>query len=229
VLQPVIVRAAEGGFELIAGERRWRAAQMAGLLKIPAVVRDADDEQLLELALVENLQRADLDPIEESKAYQTLIDELGLTQQEVAERVGKPRATVANSLRLLNLPVEVQARIQDGELSAGHAKALAALTETKTQIELARRIVEQGLTVRAVEALVRRPVSRARASKTAAAETRDPNVVAAEQQLQKTLGTKVRIVQKASGSGRVEIEFYSDEELERLYEMLEGRHSRRHA
>jgi ParB family chromosome partitioning protein len=227
LLQPIVVRPGAGGkYELIAGERRWRAAQIAGLLKISAVVRETEDEQLLELALIENLQRDDLDPIEQAKAFQTLIDELDLTQQDVAERVGKPRTTVANALRLLNLPVQVQELIQDGKLSAGHAKALMALANSAGQLELARRIVSEGLTVRAVEALVRRPESETGAVK-GTPEPRDPNVIAAEQQLQQALGTKVRIIQRQSGAGRLEVHFYSGEELERVFHAIAGTVSER--
>ena len=220
VLQPVIVRPAEGGtFELIAGERRWRAAQIAGLLKIPAVIREVTDDRLLELALIENLQREELNAIEEANAYQTLINELGLSQKETAERVGKQRATVANALRLLNLPLEVQALIQNGQLGAGHAKALAGLTDSQAQIELAKRIVDEGLSVRAVEQLVRRP-ERTRKERATPAERRDPNVVAAEETLQSALGTKVRIAQGRTGAGRLELHFYSSEELDRLFDLV---------
>jgi ParB family chromosome partitioning protein len=219
VLQPVIVRPTEGGYELIAGERRWRAAQIAGLLRIPAVVRDVSDDRLLQLALIENLQREELSPIEEAHAYQTLINELGLSQQEVADRVGKQRATVANALRLLSLPVEVQDLIQGGELSAGHAKALAGLSDSRAQIDLARRIVRDDLSVRVAESLVRRPGKGGKRARSQP-EARDPNVVAAEEQLRSVLGTRVRIVQGRSGSGRVELHFFSSDELERLFDVV---------
>jgi ParB family chromosome partitioning protein len=216
----VIVRPSEGGtYELIAGERRWRAAQIAGLLRIPAVIREVTDDKLLELALIENLQREELNPIEEATAYQSLINDLGLSQQQAAERVGKQRATVANALRLLNLPVEVQALVQSGQLSAGHAKSLAGLTDTRAQIELANRIVAEGLSVRAVEQLVRRsePTGKKAAS---TATQRDPNVVAAEETLQSAMGTKVRISQGRTGAGRLELHFYSAEELDRIYDLV---------
>ncbi len=224
LLQPVIVRPAEGGtYELIAGERRWRASQIAGLLKIPALVRQANDDRILELALIENLQREELNPLEEANAFQTLINELGLTQQEVADRVGKQRATVTNALRLLNLPRAVQQMIQEGELTAGHAKALAALADSAAQIELAERIRKGGLSVRAVELLVRRPERAGkRRGKPGGGDSRDPNVVAAEERLQSALGTKVRIIQNRSGAGRLELHFYSGEELERVYQMVLG-------
>jgi ParB family chromosome partitioning protein len=220
VLQPVIVRPRDdGGFELIAGERRWRAAQMAGLLKIPAVVRESKDDELLELALVENLQRENLNPIEAASAYQTLIDGLGLTQEEVAARVGKQRSTITNALRLLNLPVQTQDRIRAGELSSGHAKALASLTNPKLQNELATRIVKQGLSVRQAEQLVAK-VTRATPAKSKAVRVSvDPNVAAAQRKLESALGTKVRIVPGRKG-GRLELHYFSDEELERIYQLI---------
>jgi len=221
VLQPVIVRPLrKDEFELIAGERRWRAAQLAGLLKVPAVVREVSDERLLELALIENLQREELSAIEEARAYQTLIDDLGLTQQEVADRVGKQRATVSNALRLLNLPQPVLVMIQDGRLAAGHAKALVALANTKAQVDLAERIAREGLSVRAVEsAVARAAAAEGRPARGASSAVRDPNVVAAEERLQSALGTKVRIVPGRKG-GRLELYFYSDEELQGFYDTL---------
>ena len=221
ILQPVIVRPDKNGeFELIAGERRWRAAQLAGLLKVPALVREVGKEKVLELALIENLQREELNPIEEATAYQTLIHDLGLTQQEVAHRVGKQRATVANALRLLNLPDPVQQLIQLGRLSPGHAKALASLTSPELQIELAGRIGSAGMSVREAEALVARTVGRGQ-KEPAARPERDPNVVAAEETLQQAVGTKVRIQQGKKG-GRIELHFFSDEELERMYQLILG-------
>jgi len=219
VLQPVIVRTVEdGGYELVAGERRWRAAQLAGLLKIPAVVKEVSDDRVLEIALIENLQREELNPIEEAGAYQTLLNELNLTQQEIADRVGKQRATVANTLRLLNLPPEIQGLVKTGRLSAGHAKALASVPDAKEQIELARRIAGDGLSVRQAEAIAARISKRAaRARKKPA--PRDPNVEAAEEALQRALRTRVRIVQGRKG-GRLEIHFFGDEELQRVYDLV---------
>jgi ParB family chromosome partitioning protein len=221
VLQPVVVRPdKDDSYELIAGERRWRAAQLAGLLKVPAIVREVGKEKVLELALIENLQREDLDPIEEANAYESLINELGLTQQEVAQRVGKQRATVANALRLLGLPAAVQKMIQAGQLSQGHAKALASLANDTLQVELAGRIVKGGLSVRDAESLVKR-TARADSGQPARATERDPNVVAAEQTLQSAVGTKVRIQQGKKG-GRIELHFYSSDEMERVYELILG-------
>jgi ParB family chromosome partitioning protein len=221
VIQPIVVRPrADGHFELIAGERRWRAAQIAGLLKLPVLVRSVTDNKVIELALIENLQREQLNPIEEAAAYQMLIDDAGLTQQEIADRVGKQRATVANALRLLNLPFEVQSRIQTGEVSMGHAKALASLANTATQIEVADRVARDQLSVRQVEAIVAQALKgrTARASSEPAAA--DPNRDAAEQTLQSTLGTMVKIIQNKKGKGRLEIHFHDDQELQRLYERL---------
>jgi len=219
VLQPVIVREVkDGSYELVAGERRWRAAQIAGLLKIPALVKEVADDRVLEIALIENLQREGLNPIEEAAAFQALIDGLGLTQQEIADRVGKQRATVANALRLLNLPPEVQELVKAGKLAAGHAKALAALGAAKEQIDLARRIAGEGLSVRQAEAIAKRAAKRASRTARKPAD-RDPNVEAAEEALQSALGTRVRIVQGRKG-GRLEIHFFSDEELQRVYDLV---------
>ncbi len=221
LLQPVIVRPADDGrFELVAGERRWRAAQRAGLLKIPAIVRDVPDERLLELALIENLQREELNAIEEAQAYRVLIEDLKLTQQEVADRVGKQRSTVANALRLLQLAPKVQAMVRDRSLSMGHARAIASLASAGEQLAIAERTVKQGLSVRQVETLVARAAqSKSATSAGADATARDPNVDAAEEKLQRALGTKVRIHQGAKG-GRIEVFAFSQEELERVYELL---------
>jgi ParB family chromosome partitioning protein len=217
VLQPVLVRpAGDGQFELVAGERRWRAAERAGLTKIPAVVRDIPDDRLLEHALIENLQRQDLDPIEEALAYRTLIEKYGLTQQQVADRVGKQRATVANCLRLLSLPDSVQQLVRSRELSMGHARALAGLEDAQEQERLGRRAVREDLSVRQLELLVSK---RGQPQPRRAARSEDPNVLAAQQALQSALATKVRIVRGRRG-GWIELRFYGDEELDRLYRIL---------
>jgi len=225
VIQPIAVRRLEDGkFEILAGERRWRAAQRAGMLKIPAVIREVEDDRLLEYALIENLQREELNPIEEAGAYRTLIDDLGLTQQEVARRVGRRRATIANMLRLLTLQDKVQERVRKGEISAGHAKALASLDGPGRQIEAAERIVRNRLSVRQTEQLIARMLAEADFPTRASSGTsaRDPNVEAAEERLQQVLGTKVRIVQGRKGRGRIEIHFHSDEELQGLYDTVYG-------
>ncbi len=223
VLQPVVVRPIEDGrFELIAGERRWRAAQQAELLRIPVVVKEVPDDRLLEVALVENIQREELNPIEEAQGYQTLMQDFGLTQQEIARRVGKQRSTVANSLRLLALPRTVQRRVRQGELSMGHARALLGAPRPGQQAELADKVVKQGLSVRQVERMVARMAESDGSSteKVATAAGKDPNVVAAEEELQRSLGTKVKIVQNAKGAGRIELHCFSQEEMQRVYDAL---------
>jgi ParB family chromosome partitioning protein len=219
LLQPVVVRPLpDGRYELIAGERRWRAAQRAGIHQIPAVIRDVPDEKLLELALIENLQREELNAIEEAGAYRILIDDLALTQNEVAERVGKQRSTISNALRLLSLPELVQVMVRERLISMGHARALLALEDATVIEALAQRIVAEGLSVREVESRAKRPVGAppraGRPSKPV-----DPNVAAAETTLQRVLGTKVRIA--GSGSvGKVEIHYHSADELERVYRLI---------
>jgi len=219
LLQPVVVRPlADGRFELIAGERRWRAAQRAGIHQIPAVVRDVPDEKLLELALIENLQREELNAIEEAEAYRILVEDLDLTQNEVAERVGKQRTTVANALRLLNLPRVVQDMVRGRLISMGHARALLALEDAKAIESLAQRIVAEGLSVREVESRAKRPAgTKPRPGRPT--KPLDPNVAAAETALQRVLGTKVRI--GGNGTvGRVEIHYHSADELERVYRLI---------
>jgi ParB family chromosome partitioning protein len=219
LLQPVVVRPMlDGHFELIAGERRWRAAQRAGIHKIPAVIRDVPDEKLLELALIENVQREELNAIEEAEAYRILIDDLQLTQNEVAERVGKQRTTVANALRLLNLPEPVKAMVRERLISMGHARALLALEDAKTIELLASRIVSEGLSVREVESRAKRPAATGpRPGRPT--QPVDPNVAAAETTLQRTLGTKVRITGNGK-VGRVEVHYHSADELDRIYRMI---------
>ena len=223
VLQPVVVRPIDGDhYELIAGERRWRAAQAAGLMRVPAVIMEVSDDRMLELALIENIQRAGLNPIEEANAYQTLMHDLGLTQEELAERVSKSRATIANFVRLLNLPLEVQHYVKTGELNAGHAKVLAGLTRTDLQVELAHQVVRRNLSVRDTERLVaaaRKTGSSERVSRTPKAL--DPNLIAAAEKLQSAVGTKVKIVPSGTkGGGRIELHAYSSEEMDRLYNLI---------
>ena len=219
LLQPVVVRPLpEGRFELIAGERRWRAAQRAGIHQIPAVVRDVPDEKLLELALIENVQREELNPIEEAEAYRILVDDLQLTQNEVAERVGKQRTTVANALRLLHLPELVKDMVRDRRISMGHARALLALEDGPAIEALARRVVAEGLSVREVESRARRPAA-TKARPGRPSKPVDPNVAAAEASLQRVLGTKVRIAGNGT-VGRVEVHYHSAEELDRVYRLI---------
>jgi len=220
LVQPVVVRQEGERYELIAGERRWRAAQLAGMMRIPAVVRKVGQDRVLELALVENIQRKDLNPIEEARAYDLLISQMNLSQADVAKRVGRERSSVANSLRLLKLPDKVQRMLQDGGLSSGHAKAIVAISDAATQIRVADEVVRRSLSVRDTEALVQKlqsgEVSEKAGRSAGAVEAADPNVRAAEEKLQHRLGTKVRIVRRG-GRGKIEIEFYSEEELDRLF------------
>jgi ParB family chromosome partitioning protein len=227
VLQPILVTETLDGFELVAGERRVRAARLAGLTHVPAVVRVLADRHRLELALVENLQREDLNPIEEALGYRRLIDEFGFTQEEIAARVAKARSTVANTLRLLDQPAEIQAAVAEGRLSEGHARALAALP-AEDQLRLAAVVMAKGLNVRQTEDLARRIRS---GDPTAAASSLDSErrtaapleveLTRVQEDLQRALGTKVRIAHGRRG-GRIVIEYYSDEELGRLYDRLVG-------
>jgi ParB family chromosome partitioning protein len=216
VIQPILIRKSGDRFEIVAGERRWRAAQRAGLLKVPVVVRDVADDKLLEVALIENIQREDLNAIEEAQAYRRLTDELQMSQDAIAASVGKDRATIANYLRLLRLPAEVRNDLVAGTLSMGHARALLGLADEAAQRRLAREIVAGGLSVRDAEALVRREAS-PRAEP--APKKVDPNTRAAEEQLRVALGTKVRIVRRGK-SGRIEVDFKDEDELQRVFELL---------
>lgn len=218
VVQPILVRGAEDGYELIAGERRWRAAKEAGLMTIPAVVRDISEGGMLEVSLIENIQREDLNPIEEAGALRLLMDEFNLTQEVLAQRLGRQRSTLANTLRLLNLPRGVQEDVSRGRISAGHARALLALRSEREQKKLCARIIRQGLSVRETERLVEeKSVLRRKSPK---ATSRDPQIVALEAELRRRFGTKVDIKER-NGAGRIIIEYYSHEDLGRIMEILE--------
>ena len=217
MIQPIVVRAStDGGYELIAGERRLRAARMAGLTDIPAVVRDSTASELLELALVENVQRADLNPIEEASAYRELIDEFGLTHEMVARRVGKSRVAISNSLRLLDLAPETGPAIVDGRISEGHGRALAALTIPELQRAVLQVVLERHLSVRQTEELVRRKRENGAPRR---ATSLSEDLADLEAQLRGVLATKVGIVRTRKG-GRLVIDFYSDEELDRIYAII---------
>jgi ParB family chromosome partitioning protein len=219
IIQPVVVRPTPGGgYRLIAGERRLRAARMAGLEMIPAIVRDVDEGAGLELALVENLQREDLDPIDEAHGYEALMEVSGLSQADVADRVGKNRSTVSNALRLLDLSLEIQELISNGYLSAGHGRAILAAGEAAAQQKLAERIVKRGLSVREAEALARGTRKRRKKSTPRRVQT-DPILRDVEERLQRLLGTLVRI-EKAGDEGTIRIEFYSQEELDQIIDTL---------
>lgn len=222
IVQPIVVRQKGAHYQIIAGERRWRAAQRAGLRKIPAVVKDIPDEKLLELALVENIQRQELNPIEEAKAYRKLIDTVGLTQEMVAERVGKDRTLVATTVRLLKLPGEIQGLIEEGKLSAGHGRALLMAGDPKAQRRLASSIIDLSLSVRETEKAVKRlgrdggQISDIKKVKA----TADPNVKSAETKLMRHLGTNVRIVPGKKAGGKIEIEYYSLDDLDRVFQLI---------
>ena len=216
VIQPILVRRVGDRNEIVAGERRWRAAQRAGLLKVPVVYRDVPDEQLLEIALIENIQREDLNPIEEAQAYRRLVDELQMSQESIATAVGKDRATISNYMRLLKLPAEVRNDLASGALSMGHARALVTMPDEVSQRRVAREVVSRGLSVRETEAMAKRELNPAIPP---LPKRVDPNTRAAENQLKVALGTRVRIVRKGQG-GRIEVDFNNEEELQRLYETL---------
>lgn len=217
ILQPVVVRPAESGYELIAGERRWRAARELDLEVIPVIIRQADDQKALELALVENIQREDLNPIDRAFAYRQLMNTFGLTQEETAGRVGQERSTVANTLRLLDLPEEVQEMLRDGRVSMGHARALLALRDEGAILRAAARVVEEGLSVREVEALSQ-PKRRGRAR---VRKAKSPEIMDLEGRLRTRLGTKVE-VRPGRRRGRIIIEYYSPDDLERIIESIVG-------
>jgi ParB family chromosome partitioning protein len=223
VLQPIIVRKVDGNYQIVAGERRWRAAQRAGLLRVPVVVRETapgDDSKLLEWALIENLQREDLNPIEQAQAYRRLLDEFHLTQEQVARAVGKDRSSIANTLRLLRLPESVRDEVAAGRLSMGHARALLGLADGAAASRAAREILGRDLSVRQAEALVRRLAGTA--TKRGAGRTVDVHTRAAEEQLARALGTRVRIVRRRKG-GTIEVQFTTEDELQRLYEVFTGK------
>ena len=219
VLQPILVTETLEGYRLVAGERRVRAARLAGLTRIPAVVRELADRHQLELALVENVQRSDLNALEEARAYRQLIDEFDYSQEEVAQKVGRARSTVANTLRLLDLDPVLQAAVGDDTISEGHARAMAGL-DGRGQIELLRVVIARGLSVRQVEELVRR-LQTPTPTAGRPARTGDSDAERVEEDLRRALGTKVSLARTRRG-GRIVIEFYSDEELGRLYERLTG-------
>jgi ParB family chromosome partitioning protein len=224
LLQPVVVRSADSGFELIAGERRLRAAEQLGWKTIPAVVRDVDNRTLLTLALIENLQRDALSPIDEAFGYQRLIEEFEMTQADVAELVGRDRSTVANSLRLLKLPNGVQDMLHQGTLTTGHARALLQLADPDNMPRLAERAVTERLSVRELESLARgqRPAQR-RPRQQAGAQPRDPEIRRVEDSLRRQLGTDVFVARRSKNSGRVTIIFYSNDDLARILELILGR------
>jgi len=217
VIQPIIVRKKDDGYELVAGERRWRAAKKAGIRKIPAIVKEYSDGQMLEIALLENLQREDLNPIEEATAYKQLIEDLGITQEALSKRIGKSRSVIANSIRLLNLPEEIQELLAKGKITTGHARALLSLDDEKEQKQMAQKILEKDLTVREIERLVKKPKKQNKRK-----EETNPLITHLEDRLKQFFGTKVK-VRSGKNKGKIEIEYYSEEDLERILELVMGR------
>jgi ParB family chromosome partitioning protein len=219
LLQPVLVRKDGEGYKLIAGERRWRASQAAGLHEIPAIVREVSAVEAFELALVENLQRADLNPMEEAEGYHRLVEEFGLTQEQVSQRVGKERSTVANALRLLGLPPEVKLLVAEGSLSAGHARALLGVPRLPEMTELAQQVAARKLSVRDTEKLVQQAKG-TKAKDSGKPQKLSPQVKALTEELQRLLGTKVRLVEKGSGKGTIEVDYFSYDDLDRILKVL---------
>ncbi len=224
IVQPLLVRNRGNGFQLVAGERRWRAAQRAGLQRVPVIVRDIPDEKMLELALVENIQRQELNAIEEAHAYKRLIETLNLTQEAIAQRVGRDRSFITNHLRLLRLPEDIQALVEEEKISMGHARALLGVDDPQTQRRVAASIIERSLSVRETERTIKRIIEGA--SPVAAitpppAAQLDANVRAAESKIRRHFGTQVRIVPNSNGKGgKIEIEYYNEGDLSRLYDLI---------
>ncbi len=215
VLEPIVVRRVGDGYQIVVGERRWRACSLAGEAKIPAIVKDFTDRQMTEMALIENLQREDLNAIEEAEGYQILVNEFSLTQEEIAESVGKKRSSVANALRLLNLDEHLKQLVAEGQLSRGHAKVLLAVDNVKDRRVYAMRVIKDGLSVRQLEKMIKAGLRKTRTKD----KRTNPEVRMLEEELQRVLGTRVRLAYR-DGRGKIEIEYYSDEELERILELM---------
>lgn len=218
VIQPIIVCKKGQRYEIVAGERRWRAARKAGLKEVPVLVREYSPEEIAEISLIENIQREDLSPIEEAKAYKQLIEDHGLTQEELAERISKSRAAIANTMRLLNLHPDVQEMLSDGRLSAGHARALLAAENEVIQLELAQKVLDDALSVRQTEDLVK--FYKLQESSGRQPIKNDANYKELEKKMTRALGTKVKIRQSAQGKGRVEISYYTEEQLDQIFTLL---------
>lgn len=223
VIQPIVVRRKDSRFQIVAGERRWRASQRAGLKKISAVVKQVPDEKLLELALIENIQRQELNPIEEAKAYKSLVETLGLTQETIAERVGKNRTVITTFLRLLKLPVDIQKLVEEEKITAGHARALLMADDSQTQRILAKKIIDMSLSVREAEKAIKKfgKKDSQNAEGKDVNPKQDANTKAAETKLRRHLGTQVQIFSDGRGTGgKIEIEYYSESDLDRIYQLM---------
>ncbi len=223
IIQPIIVRRKGDRFELIAGERRWRAAKEASLTHVPVLVQDLADDRLLEISLIENIQREDLNPMEVAVAYDRLAREHDLSHEEIGRRTGKDRATITNMIRLLRLPSEVQLLLAEHRLSMGHARAILGLPSAEQQLDVANKTAAQGLSVRQVERLVQKTNERREDADEPPDEPKvDPNVKAAIQDLERALGTRVRIVERGSNRGRIEVDYFSQDDLDRIYNLIVG-------
>lgn len=224
VVQPIVVRSKDGRYQIVAGERRWRAAQRAGLHKIPAIVRNISDDKLLEIALIENIQRQELNSIEEARAYKKLIDTVGLTQEMVAERVGKNRTVITTYLRLLRLPNDIQGLVEEEKITAGHARALLMTDDDNVRRQIARHIIDFSLSVRETEKAIKRATKgggSVNVDKKELKQKQDVNHKAAETKLRRMFGTQVRIIPDGKGTGgKIEFEYYSESELDRIYQIL---------
>lgn len=225
IIQPIIVRrVAPQEYQIIAGERRWRAATLAKLTNVPVIVREADDQKVLELAIVENIQREDLNPIELAIAFERMASELGLSHEEIGQKTGKDRATVTNSIRLLQLPPAVRDLVSTRQLTSGHARALLKLPTEKAQTEIAERCIQEGWSVRQIEEFTKPPKEPGDeiVAKKPEKKPVDPNVRAAIGDMERVLGTRVRIMEKKKGKGTIEVEYYSEEDLDRIYSLIVG-------
>ena len=221
IIQPIIVRnTAPKQYQIIAGERRWRAAKLAGLEQVPVIVRTADDQQVLELAIVENIQREDLNPIELAIAFQRMATELGLSHDQIGQKTGKERTTITNSVRLLQLPDDLQAMVASKQLSAGHARALLKFEDPQLQRDVAQRCIKEEWSVRQIEDFTRPKASPDKTKAKQPEAPTDPNVKFALSELERILGTKVRIIESRGGKGRIEIEYYSPDDLSRIYDLI---------
>jgi ParB family chromosome partitioning protein len=225
LVQPIIVRRRKDRFEIVAGERRWRAAQLAELTEIPVVVQDIADEKVLELALIENIQRQDLNPMETAQAFARLVQDLEISHEELGRRTGKDRATITNFIRLLKLPHDLQGAVANGKLSMGHAKALLGLPFSEQQVSAGQKIMQLGMSVRAAEKMIQNLLAGTttdEAKQEKPEEKLDPNIRAAQDELRNVLGTKVRIVPTSDKRGHIEIEYYSQDDLDRIYNLIIG-------
>jgi ParB family transcriptional regulator, chromosome partitioning protein len=223
IIQPIIVRKSGATeFQIIAGERRWRAAKAAGLTEVPVIVKPADDQQALELALVENIQREDLNPIELATAFYRMASELGMSHDQIGAKTGKERTTITNAVRLLQLPTNIQSMVSTKQLSPGHARALLKFEDEATQLDIATRCVAEGWSVRQIEDFTRKPASERKAKTKPIDAPLDPNVKFAVSELERVLGTRVRIVERTGGAGKIEIDYYSADDLSRVYDQIVG-------